>query len=72
LRKLIGGRPDRGSSSVFVAILSHVLAPAADSLETVAGIFELRLKSPMNLVKRDIFSAEKSNNHSLLVAHSAK
>jgi hypothetical protein len=53
------------------ATLSHVLAPAVDSSQTVAGIFELRLKSPMNLVRRDVFSVEKSNHDSLLRVHSA-
>jgi hypothetical protein len=43
------------------------LARAPDSSQTAAGIFELRLKSPMDLVKRDVFLAEKSKNHSLLV-----
>jgi hypothetical protein len=56
----------------FPATLSNVLAPAADSSQTVTGIFELRLNSPMNLVRHDVFSVEKSNNDSLLVVHSAK
>jgi hypothetical protein len=54
------------------ATLSHVLIPSAGSLQIVAGIFELRLKLPMNLAKHDVFSVEKSINHSLLVIHSAK
>jgi cbb3-type cytochrome oxidase cytochrome c subunit len=48
------------------------LAPAANSSQTVADIFELRLKSPMNLVGRDVFSVEKSNDRSLLRVHSAR
>jgi hypothetical protein len=55
-----------------LATLSHVLTSAVDSLQTVAGIVELRLKLPMNLARRNVFSVEKSNNHSLLVLHPAR
>jgi hypothetical protein len=51
------------------ATLLHVLVPAAGSSQIVAGIFELHLKSPMNLLRRDVFSVETSNNHSLLGGH---
>jgi hypothetical protein len=53
------------------ATVSPVRALAADSSQTVAGIFEPRLKSPLNLVRRDVFSVAKSNNHSMLMVHSA-
>jgi hypothetical protein len=45
------------------ATLSHVFTPAGASSQTVASIFKLRLKSPMNLVRRNVFSVEKSNTH---------
>jgi hypothetical protein len=48
----------------FFATLWHILAPAADSLQTVVGIIERRLKSPMNLVRRDVSSVEKPNHPS--------
>jgi hypothetical protein len=53
------------------ATLSRGLEPTADSSQSRVRIFDLQLKSPMNLVRRNI-SVEKSNNHSLLVVRSAK
>jgi hypothetical protein len=54
------------------ATLSRGLAPAVDSSQTVAGIFELRLKSLMDLVRRNVFLVENPNNDSLLAVHSAR
>jgi hypothetical protein len=66
----------RSAWSLFVtevfSTLLHVLTRAADSLPTVASIFELRLKLPMNLVRHEVFLVEKSNNHSSVGVHSAK
>jgi hypothetical protein len=49
------------------SLLPEELTPASDTSNTVRFIGELRLKSPVNVVR--IFLKEKPNDHSLLVLH---